>query len=186
MVDPHNVTDFERRIWPLEEFLLFSLCVAGKRADQQAKKLDKMLASLVLPGETPFQAIQRVGPDGVRASLEDVRMGQYGRLATAFCCCSVLDPATCSLDELERVPGLGPKTARFFLMHSRPGQRLACLDTHILAELRSIGVDAPRSTPTGRKYAELERVWLDHCDSLGVDPAEYDLQVWSRRTVSKM
>ncbi len=43
MIDPRKVTKFDRTPEELEEFLLFSVVVAGKGAFQQAKKLDEFI-----------------------------------------------------------------------------------------------------------------------------------------------
>ena len=91
-----------------------------------------------------------------------------------------LNLSSCSIEDLERVVGIGPKTARCFVMHSRRGARHAGLDTHVLKYLKSRGVDVPKSTPTGRRYAELERIFLDMADESGKSPAEFDLEIWKR------
>jgi len=86
----------------------------------------------------------------------------------------------CTVHDLEAVYGVGPKTARFFLTHSRPDQNFAVLDTHILRWMR-VNVDAyaPRATPSGKRYAEVEQDFLAYCAERNVSPAELDLQIWS-------
>ena len=59
---------------------------------------------------------------------------------------------------------------------------MAALDTHILSWLRERGHDAPKSTPTGAKYAELEQVFLGYCAAAGRGVAEMDLEIWNART----
>jgi hypothetical protein len=44
MITPTTITNYNRTEEELEEFLLFSILVAGKGAEQQAKKLDAFLA----------------------------------------------------------------------------------------------------------------------------------------------
>ena len=88
---------------------------------------------------------------------------------------------TATLEELEEIYGIGPKTSRFFLMHSRPNQRVAALDTHILKELNAQGVPAPKSTPAyGRKYKQLEQEFIRLADVAGMSVADYDLHIWKK------
>ena len=69
-----------------------------------------------------------------------------------------LDSVT--LEELLKIPGVGNKTARFFLMHSRPGFKGAVIDTHIHGWLEKVcQTDLPKPTTTA-KYLSLERLWL--------------------------
>jgi hypothetical protein len=181
MVDPVQITVFDRTRAGQEEFMLFTICVAAKDAKQQARKLEEFLR-LLPPGDTPFERIRRAGD--VRSALEQVRMGQYTRIAKAFqaLASSGVDLETVTTEELERTPGVGLKTSRFFVLHSRPGARVACLDTHILRYMREeLGVPAPKSTPTSpARYHELERKFLDHCDAIGREPSDLDLDIWVR------
>ena len=39
-MNPLDVINYERTEAQLQEFLLFAMCVAGKNADQQGRKLD--------------------------------------------------------------------------------------------------------------------------------------------------
>jgi thermostable 8-oxoguanine DNA glycosylase len=66
-------------------------------------------------------------------------------------------------------------------MHSRPNQRIAVLDTHILHWLRDQGVAAPKTTPLkgSKKYKDLELTFLTLADKLGEDPAILDLRIWN-------
>lgn len=58
--------------------------------------------------------------------------------------------------------------------------RIACLDTHVLKYLGELGHDVPKTTPTGKKYRELEKAFIEHCDEVGKDIATLDLEVWNR------
>jgi len=196
MINPDDVTQYNAtREWK-EEFLLFCACVAGKSAFQQAKKLDEFINNIReliknssgREGLTPFKMIDELfimyhiyGWDALEAELVKVKMGQYTRLTDAFTELSQLDVDTVTVEQLEAIPGIGPKTARFFITHTRPNQRLAILDTHILAHLRSLGYDAPKSTPSGKKYKELEQLVLKLADESGMTPADWDLATWKLR-----
>jgi thermostable 8-oxoguanine DNA glycosylase len=80
---------------------------------------------------------------------------------------------------LECVKDIGMKTARFFVMHSRPNQQVACLDTHILKWLGEQGHEVPTRTPRGQKYLDLEKIFLDYCNKMGKTPAQLDLEIWN-------
>src|SRR5690606_28462084 len=92
--------------------------------------------------------------------LEASKLGQYHRLSKCFReSVQTLDGSlkTCSVEDLESITGVGPKTARFFVLHSRPNSRIAVIDTHILKYLRTQGIDAPKGTPPkGEKYSRFE------------------------------
>lgn len=149
MIDPKQITNFNRTEEQLQEFLLFCIVVAGKNAHQQAAKLDNFLNQFWAErSSTPFQKLGTTwGSMDIRQRLEQVKMGQYGRISTAFYFASQLkNLSTITVGELEQIKGIGPKTARFFLMHSRPNQRIATLDTHILKWLRACGIpEVPKS-----------------------------------------
>lgn len=85
-----------------------------------------------------------------------------------------------SVESLERVYGIGPKTARMFILHSRPEQEYAVLDTHILKYLRAIGyTQVPKSTPQNPVfYRALEQAFIRDAKKVGRRVAEHDLEVW--------
>ena len=94
-----------------------------------------------------------------------------------------LDLETCTLDDLLAIHGVGNKTARFFLLHTRQGCDYAVLDTHILAWMRDNGVeDAPNNTPTNsKKYKQLEKKfrYLSRLRYPYLSDAQIDLLIWS-------
>ena len=90
--------------------------------------------------------------------------------------------ANATLEQLMGVNGIGPKTAAFFIMHSRKGERRAVLDTHILKWIRGNGFpSAPKSTPSVNQYGKWENIFFDlvgkHFPSLTL--AEVDLKLWT-------
>jgi len=94
-----------------------------------------------------------------------------------------LDLATCTLEELMSVHGVGQKTARFFLLHTRPDCQCAVLDTHILKWLRDNQVDAPQNTPTSvKQYLALEKQFLflarENFPFMSI--ADIDLTLWMK------
>ena len=95
----------------------------------------------------------------------------------------VLDAKNLKLPELESIYGIGPKTARFFLLHSFPDQNYAVLDTHILAWMREVRkYQVPKSTPSGKKYEELEGWFLFEAHLVDMTPAELDILIWNQRS----
>lgn len=199
MIDPSKVTNFNRTPEELEEFLLFAIVVAGKSAYQQAEKLDKFIKKFTGGGYTPFGVIRTMDMDGtLEFHLRDVKMGQYQRISSAFR--GVADFFRYDSDNvrfhplksvpvriLESVKGIGMKTSRFFVMHSRRNNAYdyACLDTHILRWLGGKGHEVPKTTPSGAKYLELEKLFLDYANEMGMMPAALDLQIWNEAQVGK-
>lgn len=191
MIDPRKVTNFERTDEELEEFMLFSVAVAGKGAFQQAAKVDEFIRKFHGGGYTPFGVIRTMDMDGtLDFFLRSVKIGQYNRIGTAYRGLARFfkyNPDTdrhsplrdVHIKYLETIKGVGMKTARFFAMHTRPHQQYACLDTHILRWLGEKGHIVPKTTPQGEKYLALEKVFLEYCNAMCKSPAELDLQIWN-------
>ncbi len=183
MVDPDNITDYNRTDRELEEFMVFAICAAGKNANTTAKILNDIFDAAELVVEMPisFLARKKNLPD----YLKKKGIGCYNNRAKTI---HELDKTikmegyflrSASIDDLEAIHGIGPKTARFFIMHSRRDQRVAALDTHILKELKANGIDVPKSTPpAGKRYNELEKEFIKLADKAGKHVADYDLEVW--------
>jgi len=190
MVDPRNITNFHRTRAELEEFLLFTIMVHGKKASVQAEKLHLFLEYLAhFTGHYfPFQMVDialNMEEDDetnvLQTSLQRFRLGQYNRLCQAIGDLILLSDLTkVTVDELERCFAVGPKTARFFLVHSRPNQQHAILDTHILKWLRAHGIDTPKNTPQGKEYQRLENIFLTMVKDSGLSVAEFDLNIWKK------
>jgi thermostable 8-oxoguanine DNA glycosylase len=154
--------------------------------------LDRLLTSINGYKEGPFNAIQKwalyENPEtleGWPEMLRDHGIGCYTIKAKAmfYAATSGLDLRTCTASDLESIYGVGPKTARCFLLHTRENARVAGLDTHMLKHLKSLGHDVPKSTPIGKKYLTLEKTVLSLADEAGMTPAEYDLHVWTSYNV---
>lgn len=177
MIDPKAITNFSRTKEELEEFLMFAIVVAGKSSAQQAVKLDRFIKDI---GGT-FDVMRKMTQNEIRSHLETVRMGQYTRISKAFFKIIHLDLTNALLEEIEAA--VGPKTARFFLLHSRPNQNVAVLDTHILKYMREKGISAPKQTPSN--YRKFEVLFLDLFKSFGagLSLAEFDLKIWSERAI---
>jgi thermostable 8-oxoguanine DNA glycosylase len=186
MIDPDKLTNYSRTEVQLQELWLFSIAVAGKPAFRIARQVSLFIRAL--PGGPlfgdllPFDRLKKIlraeGYDGLFAHVLDARFGQHTRIAKAFAQSVDLDLRAATLDELMTVHGVGPKTARMFLLHSRRNQRLAVLDTHILKFLKTKRIKVPKITPTGRKYLKLETKFLALADKAKVSPAKFDLDIW--------
>ena len=119
---------------------------------------------------------------GIEDLLRACRVGQYGRLTKAILGTMKVDLRTATLDELMAIHGIGPKTARFFLVHSRENCNHAVLDVHILKFLRANGYPtAPVQTPSGKAYLFWEKVFLDYCKVMFPHKsiADIDLAIWT-------
>lgn len=184
MIDPYNITNFSATDVELEEVLMFWVCVAGKKAKTIASGLDKLLKEIILnENETPFEAVSRLDKEALGEQLKKCGVGCHTIKARALkdLVGRGLDLRTCSVDDLESVYGIGPKTARCFLIHSRPEVRYAGLDTHILKFLKSKGHDVPKSTPnTSKRYREIENLFLKYVDESNKSLAEFDLELWKK------
>ena len=185
-INPKKITDFNRTKADLELFAVFAVCVAGKNAQQTADKVNDNFRDVATPTKqlTPFEAIKNlVNIKVFVAYLKMAKMGQQRRIYRALrdLVESGIDLKTCTVEELEAIHGIGPKTSRFIIMHSRPNQRLATLDTHILRWMRDQGIETPKATPQSKKlYKELEDKFLTLCDKRAILPSQLDLKIWKQ------
>lgn len=184
MVDPTIITKFDRTKEQLEELLLFCILVAGKTASIQAKKLEEFLHKDNLK-KSPFEILNHYNKKGILLDkIKDSKLGQYRRLEKAFVEVLGLDVNNCTIEQLEAITGIGPKTARFYILHSRINQKVAVLDTHVLKWLRDeLGIHTPKSTPSSKRYLELEKAFLNYCQIHKKDPAKFDLEIWNKYSI---
>jgi thermostable 8-oxoguanine DNA glycosylase len=185
MVDPINATDYHRSIDELEEFLLFCIAVAGKHAGRTAINLEKLFKFTRYPDESPFYQIQDISemwdlPDLMKSiGFGCFNIKAKGLLQAAN---SGLDLRKCTVEDLESLYGVGMKTARYFILHSRKNAEVACLDTHVLKWLSYYtGYEVPDHTPTKKKYLELERIFLKIAETMKISPAALDLKIWNKQ-----
>lgn len=193
MIDPTNITYFGKDQSKLEELILFSILVAGKTASTTARLLEQALHEIHgAPGDklSPFEAIAAHGdgPAEIAAWLKRNRFGCYsqkGRTISELVRYTYWNGvpkwlARCDVEELEQISGIGPKTARFFVLHTRQSARLAVLDTHVLKYLRALGYKVPKSTPSGKRYAEIEKTFLRIAAKQSKSLQEFDLEIWNK------
>lgn len=184
MIDPVNITNFNLNRYRLEETLLFWVCAAGKNALSSARALDRFLTSIdghKRPFESIWSVCDRFGFPKLPLLMKKAGIGCYNQKAMTFwqLADSELNLKTCSVSDLEQIKGIGRKTSRCFVMHSRANARCAGLDTHILHFLADQGYVVPKATPSSQKeYLRLENAFLKLADKSGLSPADYDLHIW--------
>lgn len=179
MIDPFNITIYHRTDSELQEFALFCACVAGKNSVFVSKYVNAMSDEL---GDNIIDALAQMSDHSLLAFLQNHRTGQYSRLVSAVRGLSRLNLRVCSLDDLLSIKGVGQKTARFFLLHSRKDVNVAVLDTHILRWMRHQGVSTPSATPTSvvlYKKLEAEYHHLRSAFFPNLTPAQADLEIWT-------
>jgi thermostable 8-oxoguanine DNA glycosylase len=190
MINPYSITNYNRTVPELEEFILFCIVVAGKTAYIQARKLDEFLLSvkarLMMPEQvSPFQIIKSAEQHGILfEEIKKAKLGQYKKINSAFKYISEKQYNLIRMTPkiLEEIPGVGMKTSRFFLLHSDIfyKDKIAILDTHILKFIKeNIDERAPKSTPViPITYKYWEDLFLHWCETNNKNVADFDLEVW--------
>lgn len=180
MIDPSKITNYNRTEEELEEFLLFTIMVAGKSAIQTAKKLNEFLYFADNKKSPLDTIIDRDNRSCLLYAMRMCKLGQYDRLEKAFKGIIQFKNRlkSVTIEELESVYGIGSKTSRFFILHSRPDQQIAVLDTHILKWMYSQGYDVPKATPRKELYGKIEKDFLTEAWKREKTPAEFDLEIW--------
>ena len=192
MIDPKKVTDYNRNETQLQEFLLYCVCVAGKKSEIETRKLDKFLSVFQLNGNaSPFKLIRKllkassvIFMDGLMEHLSKNKIAPYKQRWNSFKDIVTLLPDNLSevtLDELQQVRGISTKTSRFFLTHSREDFDEPVLDTHILRFLKDVGHDVPSSTPQNPNvYQKVASLFKREADLAEMSVTDFDLQVWTK------
>lgn len=184
-VDPDNITNFNLNESELELNIIFWIFAAGKNGHTSAKCLKNFLEyySKKNNEESPFSIVSSI--ENLPQSLKDFGVGCYNNKAKTLLNLinKGLNLKTCSVEELESIWGLGSKTARCFLIHSRKDQKLAGLDRHILSFLRDLGYDVPRQTPNKNQYKKIENIFIEIAESLNKTPSELDLEIWKKKRI---
>ena len=134
LIDPKDITNYSRTDVELQSFWIFCILVAGKNSDTTARLVTKLLKDR--GDKTPFEFIRSLKLVELHEYIKVCKTGQYDRVRKALYFSAKLDLRTCTRDDLMDVYGVGPKTARFFLLHSREFCDEVVLDTHILNWMR--------------------------------------------------
>lgn len=179
LVDPTTVTNYNRTVDELELYWLFTQVVAGKTARVQAKALERFL--LMEETGSPFERVRAMIQSGTLTdNLIAARLGQHNRLTKGFTESLTLNLQTATVDDLLAITGVGDKTARFFLIHTRPDQQIAVLDRHVLKHLGTLGYSVPENTPNHKHYLVLEQDFLNEAKKANMNPADFDLMLWNK------
>jgi endonuclease III len=183
MIIPTEITNYQRTNEQLEEFMLFCIGVAGKRSDLAASKVNDLLTYLGNP--SPFAEL-RQHRSRIGDIMRHIGLGPYEeRTIPATSAVLDLDLRACSLHDLLSIRGIGHKTARMFLLHSRPEQEYIVLDVHILRWLRKVAKlrGIPASTPDklSPKYLNIEARAKRKVREMfpTMTFAEFDLATWT-------
>lgn len=187
MIKPEQITNYNLTNAELEVTILFWICAAGKNGTTAARLLDKFLNKYQAEFLGAFNIIRTLNIEELSDALKTSGIGCYTHKARTIheLACKDINLKTCTAEDLEQIYGIGMKTSRCFLMHSRKGVQLAGLDTHMLKNLRANGVkNVPKSTPSSKKqYKRLEQEVLRLSKEAGMVPAQYDLSVWNKYAV---
>lgn len=179
-IEPTKVTRYDRTDAELQAFWIFCIVVAGKNSDYAARVVGNLLGR----SENPFEYFKELGEIGIRNALVANKTGQYDRISKAIYQSLSLDLRECSFHDLKAIFGIGPKTANFFLLHSRPNYSGVVLDTHILRFLRDHAVGGtPKTTPQDPElYDSLSERFLQISKALypKLSPADRDLIIWTQ------
>jgi len=132
---------------------------------------------------SPFVLIKRATKNKIIDLMKLNGIGCYNRKAQTFVdlANSGFNLKKCNPYDLETIKGIGKKTSRCFVIHSRPNQQYAGLDRHILTFLRERGYeDIPKNTPAGKRYDEIEKIFIKEAKNIGKPIADFDLELWNR------
>lgn len=184
-VHPNEVgQEYFKRRRELEEKLMYAVIVAGKSA-KFAERAMKILGNHT-KHRTWFESIRLWDQhDELLRICTMASTGNYTKIVKAFreMAGANLALERCTPDQLEAIHGIGPKTSRFFILWTRPKERYAALDIHILRWLKAQGHDVPATTPqSGKKYKSIEQLFLAEADKRRLTPRQLDAEIWSAAT----
>lgn len=191
VTDPETCTIFDRSQVELEEFLCFCIAVAGKTARVVQRCMKDFWTGMVADAHytvkmEPFDLLRWYRLEQITERLKEAGIGcqtmKARAMRTAALSFELADLTTVTLEDLESIPGIGRKTSRFFLLHSREDANCACLDVHVLRWLQEQGVKTTGQTPgSAKEYRRLEQEFLSRVPE-GKTVAEFDLEIWTEKS----
>ena len=122
MINPAKVTNYNRTQSELQEFLLFCINVAGKKSAVESPKLEVFLERVrnITGEDAPFDGMKKLGTPRLVEIMHWAAISPYKQRHNSYCDVLQLgDLRAVSITRLLQVRGIGLKTARFFLSHSR-------------------------------------------------------------------
>jgi hypothetical protein len=198
MIDPTKMTEYDASRHRLEEIALFSLLAANNNALSAARGLEKFLNRMCewmwLDRRTgPFKLINvwfdrySLGEPYVTCGkmLKECGIGKYTKKGRGVVdlAASGINLRTCTQAQLEEIYNIGPKTSRFFILHTRleaNSPEYVALDTHMLSYMRDQGYDVPDNTPGNMKvYRRIANQFFKLSQKSGKTLAEFDLNIWN-------
>jgi thermostable 8-oxoguanine DNA glycosylase len=179
-IDYNNITNYQRNVNELLGFLMWCTVTPGKRSDVITPKFNSMFVE-----QTPTELIRKHGKT-IRSQLEKAGVGQYDRIGKCWKqIATQLKPfgklRHITREELVSIDGIGPKTASFFITHTRPWSETAVLDVHVLKWLSKVFTKypIPEQTPQDlEEYKRIEYMFLGICAARNHSPAEMDTHIW--------
>lgn len=181
MINCKEITKYNRSKEQLEQFFVFCWFSKAAKASHVEKKLNYLiedvrdcLEDMGIEYKGFFNSLFLLSEwELLEEKLRDVKLGKYSSFLKAFPQFFLENLKEISLDELLNIHGVGQKIARMFLLHSRADQEYICLDTHLLKEANSRGIDV--TLP----YQDIESEFLEMLKTEGIkDFAKYDLKTW--------
>ena len=224
IINPKEITDYNRSDWDIQKFFLFCTAVAGKKSEPIAVKINNLSDYISAEmAENPYYDthIRESGIIHYLLGIDDVpefglnrmkeyKLGKYNQWEAFFkwwidriwnippnlhvlLISDWLRRA--NVEQLEKIPGVGKKTSRFFKLHTDPEATGIPLDTHILKFIKShfnskesmkeyMGEDVPSTTPqSSYAYTSIEkkaRVMMEDFMKRNylTTLAEADLAIW--------
>ena len=199
MIEPTTITNFHRNEHELEQFMLFCIAVAGHNSTTTARLVNQFVHDT---RGTPLlflkyavwnnnrhndsSAWRANASETIAEHLEPYSLGPYKQNASALAGVMGLNLRTCTLLDLLQINGIGHKTARMFLLHSRPNEEHIVLDVHVLRYLRKVCrlKNIPEKTPPklSQTYLDIENRAKRYVRAKypGLSFAEFDLGVWKQ------
>ena len=163
-----------------EELAMFAICVHGKNAKVQAEKFNSILEALqaVNADLRPLSIWMTLDGDEQLDLLKQYKIGQYTKVAKAWNHLAAVTPPF-TVENLMKVPGVGPKTARFITVYGGTDTNRAILDVHVIRWLHKKKLwPYTRAPRNASEYEQGERIFLAQARKLGMTPAELDTSIW--------
>lgn len=178
-IDSSTITNYNASKGELQALSIFWILAAGKTA----KSAERILSLLLIKKDLPFSQLKKYSENQLSEKLKSLGCGCFNNKSKTIyqLVNSNIDLSKCDISELEKIYGIGRKTSRGFILHTRPNAQCAVLDTHILKFLNEQGApDVPKSTPPSKsEYERLEKYFLSICRKKKITPAKQDLKVWN-------
>jgi thermostable 8-oxoguanine DNA glycosylase len=165
--------------------LIYSILVAGRTAHFAEMKTKALFRDSDRRGIEPFLMFGLCRLNArLMEHLKKCKVGKYKltHKAILWLITHSLNLRTVTPQQLEKCPGIGQKTSRFFIVWTRPYEQYAVLDRHILRWMKSIGHDVKETTPQSvAEYERIEKLYLAEAEKIGITPRELDSIIWEDR-----